>query len=179
MHCQKFKEFHEKFYSYVETISVTPFASKALDRYLALFLALVVRHKTELSNNNHAKDFNNEIAAKVKKIMKDEILKINDNAIKLENFLNNPGANNDHLVSSIDGIIGAEEIEDIDKKLDDLFQIWNDRKSGTDEASDLNYRKYGDDGVSLFKDLKSEKHWKVTQSLRDIGETSVIKTVQQ
>ena len=178
-HYQKFKEFHEKFYSYVEPISVTPFASKALDRYLAMFLALVVRHKTELSNDNHAKDFNNEIAAKVKKIMKDEILKINDNAIKLENFLNNPGANNDHLVSSIDGIIGTEEIEDIDKKLDDLFQIWNDRKSGTDEATDLNYRKYGDDGVSLFKDLKSEKHWKVTQSLRDIGETSVIKTVQQ
>ena len=178
-HYQKFKEFHEKFYSYVEPISVTPFASKALDRYLAMFLALVVRHKTELSNNNQAKDFNNDIANKIKKIMKDEILKINDNAIKLENFLNNPGANNNHLVSSIDGIIGTEEIEDIDKKLDDLFQIWNDRKSGTDESPDLSYRKHADDSASLFKDLKSEKHWKVTQSLRDIGETSVIKTVQQ
>ena len=46
-HYQKFKEFHEKFYSYVEPISVTPFASKALDRYLAMFAIVLIRHNKD------------------------------------------------------------------------------------------------------------------------------------
>ena len=39
-HYERFVEFHEKMYSYVEPISITPFTKKAVDRYLSLFLAL-------------------------------------------------------------------------------------------------------------------------------------------
>ena len=177
-HYQKFKEFHEKFYSYVEPISVTPFASKALDRYLALFTALIVRHKTVLTNNNQANGYDNDIADDVKALVMAEINKIKTNAENLEKHLSRKG-NDDHLISTIDGIISEEEITDVKDKLDLLFQIWEDRKNGTDEAPNLSYRIYGNENESLFKDLKSDEHWKVTQSLREIGETSVIKTVQQ
>ena len=52
-HYQKFKEFHEKFYSYVEPISVTPFASKAMERYLAMFLSVMIRHSSTLGLMNN------------------------------------------------------------------------------------------------------------------------------
>jgi superfamily II DNA/RNA helicase len=44
-HYEKFIEFHEKMYSYVEPISITPFTQKAIERYLGLYLATMVRHR--------------------------------------------------------------------------------------------------------------------------------------
>ena len=46
-HYEKFIEFHEKMYSYVEPISITPFTKKAVERYLGLFLATMIRHRTQ------------------------------------------------------------------------------------------------------------------------------------
>ncbi|GGH72354.1 hypothetical protein HNQ91_003421 [Filimonas zeae] len=43
-HYEKFIEFHEKMYSYVEPISITPFTKKALQRYLPLYIATIIRH---------------------------------------------------------------------------------------------------------------------------------------
>jgi hypothetical protein len=53
-HYEKFIEFHEKMYSYVEPISITPFTKKAVDRYLGLYLATMVRHKTQFTNRDSA-----------------------------------------------------------------------------------------------------------------------------
>jgi hypothetical protein len=177
-HYQKFKEFHEKFYSYVEPISVTPFANKALDRYLAMYVTVIVRHNKDLglTNNKQAKDYNNDKAKQIKAIIIDEIKKVYKNSEKLEAYLLN---REDGLKSTVDGIISEEEIEDVRIKLDEFFNIWEERLEGTDEQEALTYRTHQNDRVSLFKDLSSEGHWKVTQSLREIGETSVIKTVQQ
>ena len=44
-HYEKFIEFHEKMYSYVEPISITPFTQKAVERYLGLYLATMIRHR--------------------------------------------------------------------------------------------------------------------------------------
>ena len=46
-HYEKFIEFHEKMYSYVEPISITPFTSKSVSRYLGLYLATMLRHTTD------------------------------------------------------------------------------------------------------------------------------------
>jgi hypothetical protein len=43
-HYEKFIEFHEKMYSYVEPISITPFTKRSVERYLSLYLATMVRH---------------------------------------------------------------------------------------------------------------------------------------
>lgn len=179
-HYQKFKEFHEKFYSYVEPISVTPFASKALDRYLGMYVSVIMRHndKLGLANNKQAKDYSNDKANQIKTIIIDEVEKVLKNSKKLEDYLSKR-KKNDGLKSTIDGIISTEEIDDIKIKLDEFFQVWENRVIGTDELIDLTYRTHQNDGLSLFKDLSSDKHWKVTQSLREIGATSVIKTVQQ
>jgi len=44
-HYERFIEFHEKMYSYVEPISITPFTFKALKRYLPLYIATMLRHQ--------------------------------------------------------------------------------------------------------------------------------------
>lgn len=55
-HYEKFIEFHEKMYSYVEPISITPFTQKAIDRYLGLYLATMIRHTTRFNNRRSAGD---------------------------------------------------------------------------------------------------------------------------
>jgi len=51
-HFETFTDFHEKFYGYVEPISITPFAEKALKRYLNLYVATLLRQTTLPDNNN-------------------------------------------------------------------------------------------------------------------------------
>lgn len=65
-HFEKFIEFHEKLYYYVEPISITPFSNKCIKKYMPTFIATIVRHKySNLSNNNDAnnitEDLSNEI----------------------------------------------------------------------------------------------------------------------
>ncbi len=43
-HYEKFIEFHEKMYSYVEPISITPFTQKSVDKFMPLYVATIVRH---------------------------------------------------------------------------------------------------------------------------------------
>lgn len=43
-HFERFREFHEKLYFYVEPISITPFSKKSVERYLPLYLATMIRH---------------------------------------------------------------------------------------------------------------------------------------
>jgi hypothetical protein len=53
-HYERFIEFHEKMYSYVEPISITPFTRKALERYLPLYIATMVRHRMGYINSKDA-----------------------------------------------------------------------------------------------------------------------------
>ncbi|WP_313263592.1 helicase-related protein [Sphingobacterium sp.] len=60
-HYEKFIEFHEKMYSYVEPISITPFTKKSIDRYMGLFLATYLRHQfPALASRKSAKNFSSE-----------------------------------------------------------------------------------------------------------------------
>lgn len=184
-HYQKFKEFHEKFYSYVEPISVTPFASKALDRYLAMYAIVLIRHckEFELVNNDDASNIDEIKVSQIKKYIKSEIDEILDNAKKLESYL----VNKDRpygLVSSIDGIISEEESFDLMNKLNDLLESWCDLSESTDSKPNLKYRNNLSESMSNSLFVNSNKdnnfeRWKVSHSLREIGASTVIKTVQQ
>lgn len=181
-HYQKFKEFHEKFYSYVEPISVTPFASKALDRYLAMFAIVLIRHNRTLNlmNNDEANQIDPTKINEIKNLIRAEIFEIHENSIKLESYLNDkPG-----IKSSIDGIISQDEVDDLMKKLDVLLQNWINKIHGTDPRPDLKFRanKTESDQNSLFINAIDDNYpdrWKISYSLREIGASTVIKTVQQ
>lgn len=54
-HFERFKEFHEKLYYYVEPISITPFSKKSVCKYLPLYNATMIRHHYEtLANPENA-----------------------------------------------------------------------------------------------------------------------------
>ena len=58
-HFEKFREFHEKLYYFVEPISITPFSTKAVDRYISLYLATIIRHNCpELADQESASKMN-------------------------------------------------------------------------------------------------------------------------
>jgi hypothetical protein len=182
-HYQKFREFHEKFYSYVEPISVTPFASKALDRYLAMYAAVLIRHNDELGlrNNEDAVKLNSQKAEEIKRMIGNEIMGIHKNALRLDAYLKNRKAG---MVSSVDGIISEEEVEDLNNKLDDLLKSWMERLQGTDSFPEFKFRNSQNESmnISLFINANDDNypdHWKVSYSLREIGSSTVIKTVQQ
>ena len=67
-HFEKFREFHEKLYFYVEPISITPFSHKSVDKYLPLFLGAYIRqlHPT-LAHNKAAKNLNRDKARELEK----------------------------------------------------------------------------------------------------------------
>ncbi len=185
-HYQKFKEFHEKFYSYVEPISVTPFASKALDRYLAMFAIVLIRHNTDstlnLRNNDEANQIDSSKINKIRSMIQAEIIEIHENSVKLESYLNDE--NKPGIKSSIDGIISQDEVEDLMKKLDVLLKNWIDKIIGTDTRPELKFRtnKLESELNSLFINAIDDNYpdrWKVSYSLREIGASTVIKTVQQ
>ena len=126
-HYQRFKEFHEKFYSYVEPISVTPFANKALENYFALYLAFIVRHNRNwgLENNDSASNITSELKDQIMNHVKQEISMIHANAVKLNAYLS---VRNDRMNSNIEGIIDSEEFENVILKLEDLIvERWLNR----------------------------------------------------
>lgn len=180
-HYQKFKEFHEKFYSYVEPISVTPFASKALERYLAMFLAVIIRHDETLMlmNNADASNINDIKINQIKQIVTNQIIEIETNAIKLDAYLKSRTHN---VKSSVDGIISEEELIDLNNKVERLLYNWFIRLQGSEPIPELSFYKKDMNLNSLFIRLSDNNypdHWKVGYSLREIDPSVVIKTVQQ
>lgn len=62
-HYEKFIEFHEKMYSYVEPISITPFTKKSIYKFMPLYLATIIRHFFEdFANRNTANNITQESA---------------------------------------------------------------------------------------------------------------------
>lgn len=180
-HYQRFIEFHEKFYGYVEPISVTPYAMKALERYLAMYLAVIVRHheSLNLSNNSTAVNINQQLFDTIKQTVTHQIQQVKRNCELLNTYLKE---RKEGINLNIDGIIGDEEIADFADKLNELLNTrWLDRKADMDPPIELSYRDKNSLN-SLFSPSEGASlhdNWNVKQSLREIAPSVVIKTVQQ
>jgi len=177
-HYQRFKEFHEKFYSYVEPISVTPFADKALERYFAMFLAVMIRHDQKLTyqNNEDAAGLTSADTELIKHRIMGYIQEIHNNSAKLNEFL----SERDYGVPTrIEGIIDAQELISISAKIDDLLLTrWLHRLEGL--KNEFRFRHQVATKALFSEGIESDQqHWNVKYSLREIAPTVVIKTVQQ
>ena len=66
-HFERFREFHEKLYYYVEPISITPFSKKSVTKYLPLYIATIIRHNYgQLTNQENAATLNSTLQTKIK-----------------------------------------------------------------------------------------------------------------
>ena len=67
-HFERFREFHEKLYYYVEPISITPFSKKSVNKYLPLYIATIIRHNyDQLTNVENAANLTLELQNGIKK----------------------------------------------------------------------------------------------------------------
>lgn len=70
-HFERFREFHEKLYYYVEPISITPFSPKAVEKYMPLYMATIIRHLYKnLADRKDANKMSIPIATELKSELK-------------------------------------------------------------------------------------------------------------
>jgi hypothetical protein len=174
-HYEKFIEFHEKMYSYVEPISITPFTQKAVERYMGLYLATILRHGTRFTDRLSASD--------ISKISEDElsdlISEITDYFIKrkvrMKTF--------DVLISNL---LKNENVDQIKKWIQESFFEWKEQSNkilADNKTFVFNNKsaKSTPPQEQLYVDIEEyegnihSKKWQVPMSLRVIEPEAAIK----
>ena len=173
-HFEKFREFHEKLYFYVEPISITPFSPKSVERFLPLYLAAIIRQKYDgLGNRKDASNINSALAYRIKKELKD--------------YFRNRESRSRNLSNQEAALLTSDMLDVIYQQIDRCINIWLD--AADTKGQDLVYyiSKFGrrnPSEVSLFaspEDFEGEMpldKWLVPNALRVIEPESVIHVIK-
>jgi hypothetical protein len=170
-HYEKFIEFHEKMYSYVEPISITPFTKKAVDKFMPLYVATIVRHLIEeFADRNSA---NNITDDGVEKIVNRCLSYFEARQTRLEN----------HTDATIKKILSRTDLEYIKEWISVAVNDW---LKGRNIADGLNlvFKNANAGNANGERDLYSplnnlniedyQEKWQVPMSLRNIEPAAVI-----
>jgi hypothetical protein len=174
-HFEKFREFHEKLYYYVEPISITPFSKKSVEKYLPLYLATMIRHSYEnLANQSNA----STLDAQTANILKAELIKYFD--ARLERTKNLEESQKDLLTSELKNNIELFIEEALNQwlMLAQETEQYSLRYSGSDymNAIPRSKKKHKDLFLALdaYEDENFETLWAVPLSLRNVESEAVI-----
>jgi len=150
-HYERFRDYHSKFYAHVEALSITPFASRAIDKGLAGLLIGLVRAKC--SEANSMLD-----AGKVptNRSLADESIDI--------------------IVRRIENAVGLERADEVRHQLVSLIDAWIREN---DKAANLVYRRPPTrDGsgneTPLLQDPEDKSRFACMNSLREVEPTSAL-----
>lgn len=170
-HYERFTEFHEKMYSYVEPISITPFTQKALNRYLGLYFATMLRHTiVGYINRNTATNFSATDKIRVKTELIEYFSK-RKNSLQCSDY-----------EDFIKNLITDESIRSIDEWIDNVMEDW---LSELDKANKNNKilvfsNPQGNNQTGLYVPINEYEgnihsaKWQIPQSLRSIEPEAVI-----
>ncbi len=172
-HFERFKEFHEKLYYYVEPISITPFSQKSVEKYLPLYMAAIIRHSFEdLANNGDAGSINSDDKITTGKI-KDTLFQYFKDRYEKTKALDSELQRN---------LLTDELLQHIEFYIDKGLNQW--REMARSNPSHLSYEVYGYNkrhpGVALFTspgdydDVKNVSYWTVPISLRIVEPEAVL-----
>ena len=174
-HYEKFIEFHEKMYSYVEPISITPFTQKAVERYMGLYLATMLRHRTRFTERDSAKDISKMSETDLSVIISDLTDYFEKRKVRMNNY--------DKLISNL---LKDENVEQIKSWIQEAFSEWQ-KESNKNLAENkdfvFNNKKNKKETVveQLYVDIEEyegnihSKKWQVPMSLRVIEPEAAIK----
>lgn len=176
-HFERFKEFHEKLYYYVEPISITPFSKKSVSKYLPLYLATMIRH--------HYQELSDVVsAASLTENLKERII------LELSKYFKNRLHRNQQLSPELRELLTSELEEYIEKFIQDALYYW--KKMVDDQTTDNYTLRYsGSDFINnshrtntKYKDLflaqdayennDAKNMWSVPMSLRTVESESVL-----
>ncbi|MDP1815116.1 MAG: helicase-related protein [Leadbetterella sp.] len=176
-HYEKFIEFHEKMYSYVEPISITPFTQKAVERYMGLYLATMIRHTTRFTERVSA----NEIST----ISEIEIETIITELTKY--FEKRKDKMAQQFSGAILNLLKPDNVKQIKGWIQIAFDDWKKLGNELDNNTDLvfNNKKNGPNmtrkqeqlyvDIEEYEDNIHSEKWQVPMSLRVIEPEAAIK----
>jgi len=174
-HYEKFIEFHEKMYSYVEPISITPFTQKAVERYMGLYLATMIRHRTRFTERLSASD--------ISTISENEISNIISELTQYFEERKERMNSHDALISNL---LKTENVEQIKRWIQEAFSEW--REESNKVLADNKTFVFNNKSArstppqeQLYVDIEEyegnihSKKWQVPMSLRVIEPEAAIK----
>lgn len=161
-HFEKFIDFHEKFYGYVEPISITPFSEKALKRYLNLYVATYLR-QTSYPDNIDASKIDLESKNDIKKRLI-EFFSIQRPKIGIGNKLSN------EALAIIEKIID-EAINDWQEKRENEELIW----FSNPQKKDFNLYV----PINEYETKIQNEFWKIPMSLRSVEPETVVRILNK
>ena len=181
-HFEKFREFHEKLYYYVEPISITPFSKKSVEKYLPLYLATMIRHSYEnLANQSNASTFDDKTA----NILKTELIRYFDERLARTQELDESQQDllTNELRNNIDLFIGEALNQWLKLTMaQETEQYWL-RYSGANYLNEKSKsaKKYKDLFLALdaYEDETFESRWAVPLSLRNVESEAVINVKEE
>lgn len=176
-HYEKFIEFHEKMYSYVEPISITPFTKKAIERYLGLYLATMVRHtRNDFVGRNSA--------SQISALSDEQVTILINNLVQEFEFKKSSLNEFDSLVQNL---LKDENISQIRVWIKEAIEEWKNLDDGLDSQTDLVFTRATNRAnqqrrqEQLYVDIEAyegtihSKKWQVPMSLRVIEPEAAIK----
>ena len=170
-HYEKFIEFHEKMYSYVEPISITPFTKKGVDKFMPLYVATIVRHLfNEFANRDSARNITED---KVEEIVNRCVSYFEARQKRLEN-------QTDEVIKKL---LSSTDLNYIKKWILTAVKNWLDGKN-LEEGLNLVFKNAntGNAGgeVNLYSPINDlnikryQEKWQVAMSLRNIEPIALI-----
>ncbi|MBD0831300.1 helicase-related protein [Aestuariibaculum sediminum] len=174
-HYEKFIEFHEKMYSYVEPISITPFTQKAVERYMGLYLATMIRHTTIFTERQSASDISSISERELAIIISNLTSYFESRKLRMNYF--------DKLISNL---LKEEDVVQIKKWIEIAFNEWKE-ESNKNLAQNKRFVFNNKSAKSippqeqLYVDIEEyegnihSKKWQIPMSLRVIEPEAAIK----
>jgi superfamily II DNA/RNA helicase len=172
-HYEKFIEFHRKMYSHVEPISITPFTRKAVSRYMALFLATILRHTEDYADRSSAPDISAVDKVDLVKLIQRVVKHFEDRKKNLEEY-----------DTTIRNLIKDADLIYIKVWINEAFEDWKNRSDEVQkdekhlvftEARNANIRQeqlYVD--IDEYEDNTHSEKWRMPLSLRVIEPEAAI-----
>lgn len=176
-HFERFREFHEKLYYYVEPISITPFSKKSVCKYLPLYNAAMIRHHYDtLANPENASALTIILQDKIKNEMYAYFRKRLERTQKLTSELK------ELLTEELEGFI--------ELYIEEALSKWQ-RMVNNQQAGEYSLRYSGSDflnsngrqkvrwkdlfiALDAYLDDETESMWAVPMSLRTVESEAVI-----
>ncbi len=173
-HFERFTEFHEKLYYYVEPISITPFSKKSIEKYMPLYLATIIRHRySKLAERKDAANISEELIDNIKQ----ELLQYFDNRYHRTSVLGNTDID-PKRAETLRNLLSVELKKNIKTYIDKAFENWLTLRN-SDPQLVYYISNYEKKQKSLYKDNRTYSEneslqWDVASSLRNVEPEAVI-----